>query len=88
MNNKRRFEKILRDGNLTVADLARWLKKPYATVNGWVKGGNIGGPIGDREFISHELNRIESMLKKRKQLPIVGMSRAQRASYLEKLAAN
>lgn len=88
MNNKQRFHRIMRDGNLTVADLARWLKRPYATVNGWVKGGNIGGPVGDRNFILTELARLERIVEKGKQLPVIGMSRAKHASYLEKLAAN
>ena len=32
---RRRLERVLHDGNLTVADLARWFERPYSVVWYW-----------------------------------------------------
>ena len=80
-----RLQRILRDGNLTVADLARWLRRPYATVNGWTKGGELGGAPGDRQQVLAGLVRLEKLINKGRYLPIPTMALNDRAGYLERL---
>ena len=75
----RRLEKIRRDGNLTVADLARWLRRPYATVNGWTKGGALGGAPLDRKQVLAGLTRLERAIKRGKDLPVPSIPLNRRA---------
>jgi len=83
MNLKARLDAIMRDGNLTVADLSRWFQRPHPTVRGWTKGGAVGGPPQDRAAIEVGLIKLEEMLKKRRGLPVPQMSPAKRIEYLE-----
>lgn len=79
----RRLGKIRRDGNLTVADLARWLGRPYATVNGWIKGGALGGAPLDRSQVLDGLTELERLIRKGKDLPVPSLPLGNRAAYLE-----
>jgi len=83
MKIKQRLDAIMRDGNLTVADLARWFERPHPTVRGWTKGGSVGGPPLDRHAIEVALAKLEDMLKKKRGLPVPQMSPAKRIEYLE-----
>lgn len=85
MNVSSRLKAIMRDGNLTIADLARWFKRPHPTVRGWVHGGAVGGAALDKSEVFVMLERLENMLRKRKGLPIPRLSPASRIAYLEEL---
>jgi hypothetical protein len=85
MNVSARLRAIMRDGNLTIADLARWFERPHPTVRGWVHGGDVGGAQLDREAINVQLGKLEVMLKKQKGLPIPRLSPSKRIEYLEEL---
>lgn len=83
MKLQQRLDAIMRDGNLTVADLARWFERPHPTVRGWTKGGSVGGPHQDKMAIEKNLSKLENMLKAKKGLPVPQMSPARRIEYLE-----
>lgn len=87
MSISQRLQRVLRDGNLTVADLARWFDRPYPTVDGWVKKGLMprGGPR-DGEQVLVELGRLEALIK-RKKLPVPVMPAGRRREWLEQLRA-
>jgi len=80
-----RINRLLKEGNLTVADLARWFGRPDPTVRGWAKGQGIGGPPQDVLAISQALADLESRLKQRKGLPVPQMSPRDRIRHLEQL---
>lgn len=81
-----RLKEVMRGGNLTVADLARWFERPHPTVRGWVHGTGLGGPHGDKQLILTELARIETMIKQKKALPVPRLSPAKRVTYIDALA--
>lgn len=87
MSISARLQRVLRDGNLTVADLARWFDRPYPTVDGWVKKGLMprGGPR-DGEQVLAELDNLERLLR-RKKLPVPAMPAGRRQKWLEQLKA-
>ncbi len=80
-----RLQAVMRGGNLTIADLARWFQRPHPTVRGWVHGTGVGGPHRDVQAIHDRLENIEIRLKKKKGLPVPQMSPARRAVYVESL---
>lgn len=76
----------MRHGNLTVADLARWLERPDPTVRGWVKnGGRVGAPEQDVQELERSLGQLETMIKTRRGFPVPRMSPIDRIAYLESL---
>lgn len=85
MNISKRLTVCLHKGNLTVADLARWFERPDPTVRGWVKGGSVGGPSGDKKDIEQRLRKMETLLELKKRLPIPRMSQRDRAAYIEEM---
>ena len=82
-----RLRRLLNQGNLTVADLARWLERPHPTVRGWVLGGRLGGPALDTAFILARIKLLEDRLKKKRGLPVPRMSARRRIVYMEGLRA-
>lgn len=79
-----RLARLRREGNLTTADLARWLERPHATVSGWLRGGEVGLTSLDAAYIVAQVSRLERMVGKG-GLPVPRMVRAKRREYLEKL---
>ncbi len=64
-----RVNKVLKDGDLTVADLRDWFKRPYATVWRWVNSGWVPrGPDGRRA--EQDLTRLEKLIAQGKVFPI------------------
>ena len=64
-----RVNKVLQDGDLTVADLRDWFKRPYATVWRWVHSGWVPrGPDGRRA--EADLTRLEKLVTEGKCFPI------------------
>lgn len=85
---QQRLGRLLKQGNLTVADLARWFEKPHATVRGWVRGGNLGLPPMDAAYVEAQLGLLEQRLKKRRGLPVPRMSARARSTYMKDLRAS
>ncbi len=85
MKLEARLKALMRDGNLTVADLARWFKRSDPTVRGWSRGVAVGGPPADRRAVSDAVSEMENLLKKKKGLPVPRLSPKARIAYLEKL---
>jgi len=79
-----RLSRVLAEGNLTVADLARWFDRPYPTVRGWLNGGEVGGAPLDTAWIMAQLGRLEKMLAKGR-LPVPRLTMQARVEYIENL---
>lgn len=82
-----RLQRVIREGNLTVADLARWFARPHPTVANWVKGGRMGRelPPLDAAYVMAQLEVLEKRLKKKNGLPVPVMSARKRKRYFEDL---
>ena len=80
-----RLRRLLRDGNLTVADLARWLERPHPTVRGWALGGNLGGAPMDVKRVLARVKLLESLLARRRRLPVPQLSARQRIAYIKNM---
>lgn len=64
-----RVNKVLREGDLTVADLRDWFKRPYPTVWRWVNSGWVPrGPDGRRA--ETDLATLEKLVTQRKHFPV------------------
>jgi hypothetical protein len=73
-------------GNLTVADLARWLGRPDPTVRGWVQRGlKPMGPRQDINDLEYAVFKLEFNIKRKKGFPVPHMSQRDRIAYLKKL---
>ena len=83
-----RLQAIMRDGNLTGADLARWFDRPDPTVRGWIKGSHVlGGAQLDVAYVEAQLNKLERLLKKKRGLPVPRMTPTKRIEHLQALKA-
>ena len=81
-----RLQALMRDGNLTGADLARWFDRPDATVRGWISGNHdVGGAPLDAAYIEAWLVKLEKLVKKKRRLPVPRMSPSKRIEYLQQL---
>lgn len=80
---QQRLKACQRGGNLTVADLARWFDRPYATMRTWVQSGiNPGGGPLDRENATELLVVLEQQIKRGKHFPLKRMPPKDRARHL------
>lgn len=81
-----RLRAVLRDGNLRVADLARWFDVPYPTVRGWVVDGWYpGGGPQDQAYIYHMLDVLELRINQKRGFPIPRMPPDKRIVYLAEI---
>lgn len=80
-----RLDKVRRDGNLSIADLAHWFERPHPTVSGWLRGGRVGLAPLDTAWIEAQLGRLENMLRKNRGLPVPRLRREDRRIYLDQL---
>ena len=81
-----RLQAIMRDGNLTGADLARWFDRPDPTVRGWISGDHeLSGPALDVAFVEAQLVKLERLLKQNKGLPVPRMVPTKRIAHLNRL---
>ena len=83
---QQRLKSCERDGNLTVADLARWFDRPYPTVRTWVQDGIEpgGGPI-DKEHALSMLGLLETLIKQKQGLPLPRLAPRARIERLEQI---
>jgi hypothetical protein len=85
MTTQARLRSILERGNLTVSDLARWLDRPWATVNSWVnEGREPTGTVMDLAYLKAELKHLEHRIKMGEGFPVPSLSQSERAAYLLK----
>lgn len=84
----KRLKTCLRDGNLTVADLARWFERPYPTIRGWLNGGAMRGPTQDRWEVLRLLDAIEQRIAKRKGFPVPRLPAVERIRFIAQIRAS
>ena len=84
-----RLMAVMASGNLTVADLARWLERPDPTVRGWVtrKVSMGGAPVDIRNTLVL-LMKLERLIEKRRKFPVPHMSQSLRIAYLREIKAS
>lgn len=81
-----RLQAIMRDGNLTGADLTRWFGRPDPTVRGWISGDHqLSGGQLDVAYVEAQLVKLERLLKSKRGLPVPQMTRAGRKKHLASL---
>jgi hypothetical protein len=81
-----RLQAVMRDGNLTGADLARWLDRPDPTVRCWISGDHdIGGAQLDVAYIEAQVDKLERMIRKKSGLPVPRLTPGERIKYLKDL---
>lgn len=77
---------IMEQGNLTVADLARWLARPHATVSSWTNDGREPtGTSFDLKFLEAQIAKLEKLVKLKRGFPVPPLAQRERITYLEKL---
>jgi hypothetical protein len=80
-----RLQSIMKDGNLTGADLARWFDRPDPTVRGWIRGYELRGPPLDAAYVEAQLDKLERLLKRKQGLPVPRMAPGKRIEHLNRL---
>ena len=81
-----RLQAIMRDGNLTGADLARWLDRPDPTVRCWISGGHtLGGAQLDVAYVEAQVDKLERLIRKKINLPVPRLTPSERIKYLKDL---
>ncbi len=70
MTFQQRLQKAMDDGNLRVADLARWFDRPDPTVRAWVRGVTPSGAAQDLADVEHRLNVLVRLIKRRQYFPL------------------
>lgn len=83
MTFQQRLKWVLQGGNLTVADLARWLDRPDPTVREWIDNGRepTGAPL-DLEHVYALLELLETLIRKKLNFPVPRLSAAKRKEYI------
>lgn len=76
---QQRLLAVQRGGNMTLADLARWLDRPHSTVRTWLQGGVEpgGGPL-DIEHVEALLGLLETMVMQKRGFPLPQKGRRER----------
>jgi hypothetical protein len=85
-NFSHRLQAVMRDGNLTGADLARWFDRPDPTVRGWIGGTHqLGGAQLDVAYVEAQTDKLERLLRKKQGLPVPRLTPGERIKYLKDL---
>lgn len=59
--------KVMRDGNLRVADVARWFGRRHSTVRGWVVDGREpAGTAADTRALFRRLNGLRHLAERQR----------------------
>ena len=79
---QQRLKLCLRDGAMTVSDMARWFDRPYQTVYKWHLEGNV--PWGPAGVLAHtKLDHLEHEIRRGKYFPIPWhLTPKQRVEYM------
>jgi hypothetical protein len=88
MTFQSRLQKCQQNGNLTVADLARWFDRPHPTMRSWVEQGVEpgAGPM-DAAMAWATLDKLEKLIAKNSKFPVPRLSPRKRIAYLKELRA-
>lgn len=85
MTFQERLKKCMLDGNLTIADLARWFQRTHPTVGSWVRDGSSpGGGPQDVAGVMKDLEHLEKMIASSSRFPVPRLSPPARLAYIEK----
>jgi hypothetical protein len=86
---EQRLQWCMRNGNLRVADLARWFGRPHGTVRGWALPRNNraamhpSGSEPDVEHVHRLLELLELMIRKKAGFPLaLGLTPSDRRDNL------
>lgn len=81
-----RLKACQQDGNLMIADLARWFDRPHATVRSWINDGRApgGGPV-DREHAERLLALLELLIRQRHGFPVPRLTPRARIEHLREI---
>lgn len=61
---QQRLVRVMDNGNLRVADTARWFSRRHSTVRGWVVDGREpAGTATDVRFLFARLNALEKLIR-------------------------
>lgn len=82
-----RLKRVMADGNLRVADLARWFNRAYPTVRSWTRGHEMNGPEQDNLLVIERLKLIEKRIRRNRGLPVPRLDATARIAYLNRLMA-
>lgn len=87
MTFQKRLRACQKKGNLTVADLARWFDREYATIRGWVEDGvQPGGGPADKQHALSVLILLETLIEREKGFPVpVGLVPKKRVAHVMKI---
>ena len=77
---QKRLTAVMRRGNLTVSDLARWFARPIPTVRCWVYDGFEPRDLAD---VQRLLDPLERLIRNRDGFPVPFMTRRERIKYLK-----
>lgn len=82
---RKRLKAVKKAGGLRTAEIARWFRKPYATVYGWIEHGRKPDTVDRRDEtrINGLLLRLERRVRRDKRFPLRGLTREQRKVALQ-----
>jgi hypothetical protein len=71
MTLQQRLRIAMRDGNLRVADLARWFDRPDPTVRDWVvRGKKPNLTSSDQDDLDRRIGLLERLIKRGRHFPL------------------
>jgi hypothetical protein len=80
-----RLNKCLDEGQMTEADLARWLDRGQSTVNHWLRGKHIPWGPGGKDMLKR-LGMLEALIASKMSMPIPAtLTLSMRKKWVEKL---
>jgi len=86
MTFQARLRKCMQNGNLTIADLARWFERTHPTVGSWVRDGSEpGGGPQDAIDVMADLDRLEKLIAASSKFPVPRLSPQARIAYIDKV---
>jgi hypothetical protein len=85
MSTQSRLKACMKNGRMTVADLALWFDRSYPTVRNWVQFGTAPHGPRNEKFLA-ELELLEKLIRKREGVPVpFEVNHFERPAYIEKL---
>jgi len=85
MSTQSRLKACMKNGRMTVADLALWFDRSYPTVRNWVQFGTAPHGPRNEKFLA-ELDLLEKLIRNEKGFPVpFSITHFERPGYIEKL---
>lgn len=87
MTFQQRLHACMQDGNLRIADLARWFGRPHSTLRTWIhEGREPSGPAIETAWIRGQLKKLEKKIGQKKGFPVpTGLSPRKRIEHIDGL---